>query len=242
MSHTCTTFQTLSHLLISTAHARCGSPGSQSKPALDNGETRPGDRRRGVAEALGRGIQPKPPNRLAPQRDRFGSGGAVRRGAATAEQVPPGTGSRMGGEAPPAERSAATPDRPVRSAGRARRDRGHGVQPGAAGQAGRERSFRAVQPRAGVAALRAAGPQGRRSRPLEAAGREDVSGLSDAASSRIRPRSAALAATPQGCLGRWQARDAESSPIMFERTTLFMPALVSQIRGHNGRQHEGEHE
>lgn len=32
------------------------------------------DRRHGEAEELGQGVQPQPPNRLAPQRERFGSG------------------------------------------------------------------------------------------------------------------------------------------------------------------------
>lgn len=213
-----------------------GSPQQELRPTITR------DRRHGEAGASGQGVQPQPPNRLAPQRERFGSGGAVRRGGAAAEQVPPGTDSRMGGEAPPAERSAATPDGPVRSTGRARRDRGHGVQPGAAGQTERERSFRAVQPPPGVAALRAAGPRGRRSQPLEAAGREGVSGLPDAAFSRVRPRFAALAATPQGCLGRWQHRDAPTGAMGYSEARPFMSGPMSQIRSENDCAHEGEHE
>ena len=169
-------------------------------PAGDNVQlARPGratnrGRRHGEAEELGQGVQPQPRIRLAPQRDRIRPGGAVRRSAATAEQAPPGAVSRMGGEAPPAERSAATPGRPARSAGRTRRGRGHGVQPGGAAQDERARSDRAAQPLPGVAALRAAGPQGRRSRLLEAEGREGAVKRADAASSRGSAGAAALAA------------------------------------------------
>ena len=151
-------------------------------------------RRHGGAEELGQGVQPQPRIRLAPQRDRIRPGGAVRRSAATAEQAPPGAVSRMGGEAPPAERSAATPGRPARSAGRTRRGRGDGVQPAGAAQDERARSDRAAQPLPGVAALRAAGPQGRRSRLLEAEGREGAVKRADAASSRGSAGEAALAA------------------------------------------------
>jgi hypothetical protein len=100
----------------------------------------------------------------------------------------------LGGEAPPAKRSAATPGRPARSAGRTRRGRGPGVQPGGAAQADRERSDRAAQPLPGVAALCAAGPQRRRSRLPEAEGREVVLERADAASSRGSAGEAALAA------------------------------------------------
>ena len=159
-------------------------------PAGDNvqlarsGRANDRGRRHGKAEELGQGVQPQPRNRLPPQRDRFRPGGAVRRSAATAEQAPQGAVSRMGGEAPPAERSAATPGRPARSAGRTRRGRGDGVQPAGAAQDERARSDRAAQPLPGVAALRAAGPQGRRSRLLEAEGREGAVKRADAASSR----------------------------------------------------------
>ncbi len=161
-------------------------------------------RRHGEAEESGQGVQPQPRNRLAPQRDRFRPGGAGRRGAAAAEQAPPGAVSRSGGGAPPAERSAAPPGRPARSAGRTRRGRGHGVQPGGAAQDGRERSDRAAQPLPGGAALRAAGPRGRRSRPLEAGGREGALQQADAASSRGSAGEAAPAAgakrRPAWCL------------------------------------------
>ena len=169
-------------------------------PAGDNvqlarsGRANDRGRRHGKAEELGQGVQPQPRNRLPPQRDRFRPGGAVRRSAATAEQAPPGAVSRMGGEAPPATRSAATPGRPARSAGRTRRGRGDGVQPAGAAQDERARSDRAAQPLPGVAALRAAGPQGRRSRLLEAEGREGAVKRADAASSRGSAGAAALAA------------------------------------------------
>lgn len=151
-------------------------------------------RRHGEAEELGQGVQPQPRNRLAPQRERFRPGGAVGRSEPTGEQAAPAAVSPMGGEAPPAKRSAATPGRPARSAGRTRRGRGHGVQPGGAAQVDRERSGRAAQPLPGVAALCAAGPQGRRSRPPEAEGREVVLERADAASSRGSAGEAALAA------------------------------------------------
>ena len=169
-------------------------------PAGDNvqlarsGRANDRGRRHGKAEELGQGVQPQPRNRLPPQRDRFRPGGAVRRSAATAEQAPQGAVSRMGGEAPPAERSAATPGRPARSAGRTRRGRGDGVQPAGAAQDERARSDRAAQPLPGVAALRAAGPQGRRSRLLEAEGREGAVKRADAASSRGSAGEAAQAA------------------------------------------------
>jgi hypothetical protein len=150
--------------------------------------------RHGEAEALGQGVQPQPPEVRPPQRAAEGPGGAVHRGEATAEQAPHGAVRWLGGEAPPAGRSAATPGRPARSAGRARRDRGLGVQPSGAAQADRARSDRAAQPLPGVAALCAAGPRGRRSRLLEAVGREVAVERADAASSRVSAGAAALAA------------------------------------------------
>lgn len=151
-------------------------------------------RRHGEAEELGQGVQPQPRNRLAPQRDRFRLGGADRRGAATAEQAPPGAGSRSGGGAPPAKRSAATPwlacakRRSDTKWPRARRPAGR-RSPSRTGGTTVRRS-----PSQGVAALCAAGPQGRRSRPLEAAGREGAVKRADAASSRGSAGAAALAA------------------------------------------------
>lgn len=164
-------------------------------PTIDRpGSARVRGRRHGEAEEPGQGVQPQPRNRLAPQRDRFRPGGAIGRGEPTGEQAAQAAVSPMGGEAPPAKRSAATPGRPARSAGRTRRGRGPGVQPGGEAQADRERSDRAAQPLPGVAALCAAGPQGRRSRPLEAEGREVAVERADAASSRDSVGAAALAA------------------------------------------------
>lgn len=154
-------------------------------------------RRHGEAEELGQGVQPQPRNRLAPQRDRFRLGGADRRGAATAEQAPPGAGSRSGGGAPPAKRSAATPwlacakRRSDTKWPRARRPAGR-RSPSRTGGTTVRRS-----PSQGVAALCAAGPQGRRSRPPEAEGREGAVERADAASSRGSAGEAALAAGAQ---------------------------------------------
>ncbi len=59
-----------------------------------------GNRRISEAEPVGQGVQPQPPNWLAPQRDQFGSGGAGSRGVATAEQPAPAGARDLGGEAP----------------------------------------------------------------------------------------------------------------------------------------------
>ena len=169
-------------------------PAGDNVPLARSGRANDRGRRHGEAEELGQGVQPQPRNRLAPQRERFRPGGAVGRSEPTGEQAAQAAVSPMGGEAPPATQSAATPGRPARSAGRARRVRGHGVQPGGAAQDERTRSDRAAQPLPGVAALCAAGPRGRRSRPLEAEGREGAVKRADAASSRGSAGAAALAA------------------------------------------------
>jgi hypothetical protein len=96
-------------------------------PTIDRpGSARVRGRRHGEAEEPGQGVQPQPRNRLAPQRDRLRPGGAIGRGEPTGEQAAQAAVSPMGGEAPPAKRSAATPGRPARSAGRTRRGRGPG--------------------------------------------------------------------------------------------------------------------
>lgn len=144
-----------------------------------------------------------PKSTRAPARS-ISAGGAVGRGEPTGEQAAQAAVSAMGGVAPPATRSAATPGGPAHCAGRPRRGRGHGVQPGGAAQAERTRSDRAAQPLPGVAALRAAGPRRRRSRLLEAEGREGAVDWAAAASSRGRAGEAALAAgakrRPARCL------------------------------------------
>lgn len=182
--------------------------------------------RHGEAEELGQGVQPQPPEVRPPQRAAEGPGGATGRGEPTGEQAAPAAVSPVGGEAPPAERSAATPGRPARSAGRARRDRGLGVQPSGAAQADRARSDRAAQPLPGVAALCAAGPRGRRSRPLEAEGREVAVERADAASSRVSAGAAALAAgakrRPARCPMHCESTRASVEAI----ETTFVTALV----------------
>ena len=194
-----------------------------------------GNRPAGAAGRLGQGVQPQPPEVRPPQRAAEGSGGAVHRGAATAEQAPQGAVRWMGGEAPPATRSAATPGRPARSAGRPRRGRGPGVQPGGAAQDGRTRSDRAAQPLPGVAALRAAGPRGRQSRLLEAAGREGAVKRADAASSRGSAGEAALAAgakrRPARCLLHCASIRSYKSPIEIAPITSYIDQKRSRFEG-----------
>ena len=162
-----------------------------------------GDRRGGGAVAVGQGVQPPPPNRLAPQRERFGSGGAGPRGGATAEQ-PALAGDRgPGGEAPGAERSAATSVGLALRASRTRRGRGRCVQHRGEAQDAGERSEPATQPPTEVAALCAAPPRARLRRALEAAGREDTSSRTGGASSPATPGGSALADVPQARPGGW---------------------------------------
>ena len=205
------------------------------RPSQANGR----GRRHGEAEEPGQGVQPPPRNRLAPQRDRFRPGGADRRGVATAEQAPPGADSRTGGEAPPAKRSAATPGRPARSAGRTRRGRGHGVQPGGAAQDARERSDRAAQPLPGVAALCAAGPQGRRSRLPEAEGREVALERADAASSRGSAGEAALAAGAERRPARCTVHGESTVHYKLRLEIRFVMGLVGHGQSHDEYDFEG---
>jgi len=171
-----------------------------------------GDRATGAAGRVGQGVQPQPPEVRPPQRAAEGSGGAVHRSEATAEQAPQGAVRWMGGEAPPATRSAATCVGLARSASRARRARGRGVQPRGAAQAVGERSEPTAQPPTQVAALCAAGPQGRRSRPLEAEGREGRSSRTGGASSPATPGESALADVPKARPGGWPDRHASALP------------------------------
>ena len=68
------------------------------------------DRRLGAAAAVGQAVQAPPRALRRPQPVNARSGGAGRRGAATADQAAPAAVSLRGGEAPAAERSAATPN------------------------------------------------------------------------------------------------------------------------------------
>lgn len=178
------------------------------------------DRRHGEAEELGQGVQPQPPNRLAPQRERFGSGGAVPRGAATAEQPPPGGVRGMGGEAPGATRSAATSVGLALRASRARRARGRCVQHRGAAQVVGERSEPAAPPPTEVAALCAAPPRARRRRALEAAGREGMSSRTGGASSPATPGESALADVPKARPGGWP--DWHASALTGKTSTSFL--------------------
>ena len=92
------------------------------------------DRRLGEAVEVGQAVQAPPRTLRRPQPAKVRSGGAGRRGAATADQAAPAAVSLRGGEAPAAERSAATPTWPPRSGGRTRSVRGCGVQPHAEGR------------------------------------------------------------------------------------------------------------
>lgn len=168
------------------------------------------DRPAGAAGRLGQGVQPRPPEVRPPQRAAEGSGGAVVRSEPTGEQAAQAAVSTMGGEAPPAERSAATCVGLALRASRARRARGRGVQPRGAAQAVGERSEPAAQPPRQVAALCAAGPQGRRSRPPEAEGREGRLSRTGGASSPATPGESATADVPQARPGGWPDRHASA--------------------------------
>lgn len=92
------------------------------------------DRRLGEAVAVGQAVQALPRALHRPQPVNARSGGAGRRGAATADQAAPAAVSLRESEAPATERSAATPTWPPRSGGRTRSVRGCGVQPHAEGR------------------------------------------------------------------------------------------------------------
>lgn len=114
------------------------------------------DRRCGAAAPVGQAVQAPPRALRRPQPANARSGGAAKRGAATADQAAPAAVSLVGGEAPAAERSAATPGGPTRSVGRQRSWRGCGVQPQAAG-----RSAVAAKPtRSGAPARGSRAPRG----------------------------------------------------------------------------------
>ena len=155
-------------------------------------------RRHGEAEAPGQGVQPQPPNWLAPQRDQFGSGGAESRGEAPAEQPAPAGGRDLGGEAPaPSEaRLPAMGSRAARVTREARKVRASSPQPKAK-PAGARSGPGGAAPTAGSRASRGA-PRARRRRALEASGAE-LSARGPAPGAR--PRSGA-AAVPAGSSGK----------------------------------------
>lgn len=150
-------------------------------------------RRHGEAEELGQGVQPQPRNRTRPSAFDFGRG------------EPSGVASRQASRRPkpPLARWGAKP-RPPREArlplaGLRAAQVGHEVAEGTASSRAAQpktngRNDRAAQPLPGVAALCAAGPQGRRSRPPEAEGREGAVKRAGAAFSRASAGAAALAA------------------------------------------------
>ena len=180
-----------------------------------------GDRPAGAAGRSGQGVQPQPPEVRPPQRAAEGSGGAVHRGAAPAEQAPQGAVRWMGGAAPPA-REARQPASDLREAQAGPAGHGAGASsPGAPAQAGGERSEPAAQPPRQVAALRAAGPRGRRSRPLEAAGREGRLSRTGGASSPATPGESATADVPQARPGGWPDRHA--SALAGKTSTSLLP-------------------
>lgn len=85
----------------------------------------------GNAAEMGQGVQPQPPNRLAPQARTIRAGGAVSRGAATAKQPAPAGDREMGGIAPaPSEaRLPAVGSRAARVTREARKVRASSPQP-----------------------------------------------------------------------------------------------------------------
>lgn len=150
-------------------------------------------RRLGKAEELGQGVQPQPRNRSRPSAFDFGRGepaDVAQRQRSRRPQAPSvGRGAKP---RPPSE--ARLPLAGLRAA-----QVGHEVAEGTASSRAAQpkrngRNDRAAQPLPGVAALCAAGPQGRRSRPPEAEGREVALERADAASSRGSAGEAALAA------------------------------------------------
>jgi hypothetical protein len=168
-------------------------------PAGDNVElTRPSrannrGRRHGEAEELGQGVQPQPRNRSRPSAFDFGRGeptGVAKRQRSRRPQAP--SAGRGAKPRPPSEaRLPLAGLRPSQfgPAGTEGSASSRAAQPKTNG-----RNDRAAQPLPGVAALCAAGPQGRRSRPPEAEGREGAVERADAAASRVSAGAAALAA------------------------------------------------
>lgn len=161
-----------------------------------------GDHRIGNADSVGQGVQPQPPIRLAPKRERIGSGGARTRGAATAEQPAPAGDSVLGGEAPaPSEARLPPADsrnaRVPRNAGQVRasspepkaKTAGARSEPGGAASAGGSRAPRGA-------------PRACQRQALEAEGREGAVREAGGASSHASTGEAALAASPKGCPGR----------------------------------------
>jgi hypothetical protein len=149
--------------------------------------------RHGEAEELGQGVQPQPRNRSRPSAFDFGRGeptGVAQRQRSRRPQAPSaGWGAKP---RPPSEARlplAGLRAAQVGPAGTEGSASSRAAQPKTNG-----RNDRAAQPLPGVAALRAAGPRGRRSRPLEAEGREGAVKRADAAYSRVSAGAAALAA------------------------------------------------
>ena len=164
-----------------------------SKLLTRSGQASDRGRRHGAAEELGQGVQPQPRNRPRPSAFDFGRGeptDVAQRQRSRRPQAPSvGRGAKP---RPPSE--ARLPLACLRAA-----QVGHEVSEGTASSRAAQpktngRNDRAAQPEPGVAALRAAGPQGRRSRPPEAEGREGAVKRADAASSRGSAGAAALAA------------------------------------------------
>lgn len=168
-------------------------------PAGDNVElTRPSrannrGQRHGVAEELGQGVQPQPRNRSRPSAFDFGRGepiGVAQRQRSRRPQAP--SAGRRAKPRPPSKARlplAGLRAAQVGPAGTEGSASSRAAQPKTNG-----RNDRAAQPLPGVAALCAAGPQGRRSRPPEAEGREGAVKRAGAASSRASAGAAALAA------------------------------------------------
>lgn len=168
-------------------------------PAGDNVQlARPGresnrGQRHGEAEELGQGVQPQPRNRSRPSAFDFGRGeptGVAQRQRSRRPQAP--SAGRGAKPRPPSEARlplAGLRAAQVGPAGTEGSASSRAAQPKTNG-----RNDRAAQPLPGVAALCAAGPQGRRSRPPEAEGREGAVKRAGAAFSRASAGAAALAA------------------------------------------------
>jgi len=150
-------------------------------------------RRHGAAEELGQGVQPQPRKRSRPSAVVFGRGEPADVAQRQRSRRPQAPLVGRGAEPRP-PREARLPLAGPREA-RVGPEGAEGTASSRAAQPKTNgRNDRAAQPLPGVAALCAAGPQGRRSRPPEAVGREGAVKRAGVASSRASAGAAALAA------------------------------------------------
>ena len=182
-------------------------------------------RRHGAAEEPGQGVQPQPRKRSRPSAVVFGRGEPADVAQRQRSRRPQAPLVGRGAEPRP-PREARLPLAGPREA-RVGPEGAEGTASSRAAQPKTNgRNDRAAQPLPGVAALCAAGPQGWRSRPPEAAGREGAVDRADAASSRVSAGAAALAAgakrRPARCLMHCASTRSYNHPF---NSTFIMPSI-----------------